>query len=226
MIRCVVFDFDGTLVHSNHVKQHNIFAVVEAIPDGRDIMERILAAPDHGDRYAIFERFAKVADLPSGSSENLARQYSSRCRALISTCPDMPGAEAAMQALHARRCQIFINSATPEIELRPIVQARKFSRLLVGVFGGPATKVENLRCILTQLGIQPWELVVVGDGADDCAAAEKIGCPFVPVFAYPEELACLEPTLKDLSHLPATIERLSRRCDEQTQEFAKKTVRT
>jgi phosphoglycolate phosphatase len=220
MIRCIVFDFDGTLVDSNRIKWRSNFEVVKAIPNGRDIMERILTAPDRGDRYATFKQFAKMAELPSGSSENLARQYSDLCRSLIAACPNMPGANEALEVLRTRQCGLFINSATPEVELRSIVQTRDFSRVLDGVFGRPAAKTDNLRHILTLLNISPGELVVVGDGADDHAAAAQTGCQFVPVFAFPEEIACPELTLRDLSHLPAAIEKISRQCDEQTQSPA------
>jgi phosphoglycolate phosphatase-like HAD superfamily hydrolase len=181
-------------------------------------MERVLFAPDCGDRYAVFERFSRIAGLASGSNEDLARQYGDRCRALIAACPDMPGVDEAMAALHKRQFRLFVNSATPEIELRPIVQARGLSRLLAGVFGGPATKVENLQRILTLLGEAPRNLVVVGDGIDDHAAAEQIGCPFVPVFANADRMARLRPALRDLSQLPATIEHLYRHCEGQVQK--------
>jgi phosphoglycolate phosphatase-like HAD superfamily hydrolase len=208
MIRGVVFDFDGTLVDSNHIKRDSFFAVVDAIPGGRNIMERVLFAPDCGDRYAVFERFARIARLASGSNEDLARQYGTRCRTLIDTCPDMPGAEAAMESLYAQKCRLFINSATPEEDLRPIVQARRLNRFLAGVFGGPATKTENLQHILSLLVVPPRELVVVGDGADDHAAAEQIGCPFIPVFGFPLKTMRHTVALAELSALPSLVSAL------------------
>ena len=218
MIRGVVFDFDGTLVDSNHIKRDSFFAIVDAIPNGRSIMERILSDPDCGDRHAVFERFARIARLASGSNEDLARQYGDRCRTLIAACPDMPGVDAAMAALHERQFRLFVNSATPEAELRLIVQARGLGRLLAGVFGSPATKAENLQRILTMLGAAPRNLAVVGDGIDDHAAAEQIGCPFIPVFDIPDGMARQGTALRDLSQLPATLEHLYRHREEQIQK--------
>jgi len=209
IIRCVAFDFDGTLVDSNHIKRDAFHAVAATIPDGSQIMQDILSTSSPGDRYAVFDRFVDVIGLPAAHKLPLARQYGEYCEVRIAACPNTPGATAAMQELHAQHVLLFVNSATPEHVLRPIVQGRNFNSLLTGVFGGPASKADNLRRILSMTEMRPRELVVVGDGANDHEAAEEIGCHFVPVFDAPEEAVGLMPPLTDLALLPAAIASLS-----------------
>ena len=42
---CISFDFDGTLVQSNEIKQQTFFDVVLNIPSGIGVMESILSQP-------------------------------------------------------------------------------------------------------------------------------------------------------------------------------------
>ena len=79
MIRCAVFDFDGTLVMSNDIKREGFFAVTAEIAGGRAAMEALLADPP-GDRYAIFAAFAARFGLDAGE---LAEAYGAWCEAAI-----------------------------------------------------------------------------------------------------------------------------------------------
>ena len=56
MIRCVAFDFDGTLVLSNEIKGGFFFEVASNFPGGKSCMESILL-DQSGDRYAIINKF-------------------------------------------------------------------------------------------------------------------------------------------------------------------------
>ena len=70
-------------------------------------------------------------------------------------------------------------SATPEEELRDILERRGLTRYFKGVFGYPTPKAEALRFVQGAEGIQRNELLFIGDAQADCEAAEQVGCRFV-----------------------------------------------
>ena len=218
MIRCTVFDFDGTLVDSNHIKRKSYYAVVEDVLGGAAILDELLAPGCAGNRYDVFRRFAERAGPAAGPDDagaraawaaELARRYTERCEELIVTCEECPGAGTALRLLRASGRTIYINSGTPEGDLVRIIRRRSLDRLVDGVFGAPRSKEENLRAIMTREGVSANETVMIGDGEDDRMAAEAVGCPFIA--AGPCGGAHVAPhlvPLADLSVLPDVVDRL------------------
>lgn len=204
MIRCVVFDFDGTLLLSNEIKREGFFAAVAGYPDGLERMARILAHPP-GDRYAIFRSFAQEV---GGDANELAIKYSNWCEERILTCPERPGAALALAQLRRVGIKVHVNSATPTAPLRSVVLRRYGAASFNGVHGGHGAKLANLEAILRQEQLPPSSLAMVGDGIDDRDAALAVGCRFVGVgggtlaAAAPDEdlldtLESLWPTLQN-----------------------------
>jgi phosphoglycolate phosphatase len=177
MIRCVVFDFDGTILLSNDIKREGFFAVVSTIPHGSSRMAAILSNQP-GDRYAIFQRFAAET---GASSSDLVDSYSSWCEERILKCPERHGAQRLIPALRAKGIKIHLNSATPTPTLRSIVGHRFGIGLFDGIHGGHGKKAGNLRKILELEAIRLDQLVMIGDGTDDWDAAKNIGCRFIGV---------------------------------------------
>jgi len=202
MIRCAVFDFDGTLVHSNEIKREGFFAVAGAFPGGAEVMEALLADPP-GDRFAIFAAFAARFGEDAGE---LAEQYGAWCEARILACPERAGASALLAHMRNLGISIWINSATPEAPLRAVVARRYPSGTFDGVRGGHGRKVANLRAILSAVGCAPAELLMIGDGADDRAAAREVDCAFAGVAEGSLAAAAdAGPLLTDLSALAACL---------------------
>jgi len=177
MIRCAVFDFDGTLVHSNEIKRDGFFAVAVGFSGGPAAMEALLANPP-GDRFAIFAAFAARFGADAGE---LAEEYGAWCETRILACPERAGATELLAHLRARGIAIWINSATPEAPLRAVVARRYPPGIFDGVRGGHGRKVANLRAILSATGYAPDEILMIGDGTDDRAAALEVGCAFAGV---------------------------------------------
>lgn len=175
MIRCVVFDFDGTLVMSNAIKRDGFFAVTAEIAGGADAMTALLAAPP-GDRFAIFAAFSARFGQDAGE---MAEAYGAWCEAAILEAPERTRATEALAALRQRGLRIWINSATPEAPLRAIVKRRYPPGSFDGVLGGHNRKVANLRAVMSAEGLTPDEILMVGDGIDDKLGAAEIGCRFV-----------------------------------------------
>lgn len=211
MIRCVVFDFDGTLVRSNAIKRQAYFDAVADFADGGKLIEQVFADGILGNRYAVFAEVARYLhpnDLEKAKAlgTTLAARYTELCRNRIACCEEVTGASAALGELAKRGKALYLVSATPEVDLHPCVERRRLAALFRQIRGGPVEKTTHLRAIARRENLASSALVVVGDGIDDRDAASDVGCHFLPVADDPEgALVSMHGALRDLSDLPNVI---------------------
>lgn len=221
MIRSAAFDFDGTLVDSNEIKRRAFFEIAAGFdPDG-ELVRDILDRQPSGDRHAIAQSLATAVaergSLPKAHSvqslaKSLADAYTAHCERAVSACPPIAGAKNALQRLAERGLSLFLITATPLEAVLPILRCREFDRFFDGVYGGPASKLENLRQASAKINARPRDLVFIGDGEDDRRAAEAFGCVFIGV--TPDGTNRFERPpgrqISDLQDLPRLLEEIDR----------------
>lgn len=184
MIRVVVFDFDGTLVVSNGAKQECLTKAVAPFANGAAALSEALGIG--GNRYKVFGELARRLDTKGDSTElarRLVRTYSQCCARAIYDAPERQGARSALTSLRRRGLRLWINSGTPQSELRELVTRRGLRPHLRGMLGSPTSKAENLQKIMRIERVAPGQVMHVGDSVDDLTAAREVGTWFVAINA-------------------------------------------
>jgi len=184
--RGIVFDFDGVLVDSVHIKGDAFVALYADEPEAfqRHVRQFHL---QHGGMPRT-EKLAQLEQERTGSTVDAARlealvdRFATLVTQRVIDAPEMPGASDLL-AWFAARMPVFVCSATPEAELESIVRARGWGDRFEAVFGSPASKRENLATIVERLGCSPEEVLMFGDAVEDWESARAVGTGFIAVAA-------------------------------------------
>lgn len=206
----VAFDFDGTLVRSNRIKRNCFYETLAGVPGAAAILDHLFAGGYGGDRFALFREVARRLG-PAGMTgvpdpDELAAGYGRLCRERIAAAPEVPGAGAALTMLAAAGARMFLISATPQQALEEVVADRGLTRFFDLILGGPTGKAVHLGRVIEAGGIGAGDIVMVGDGRDDQAAALETGCRFIAVTDQPNApLEHAGTSIPDLQCLPGLL---------------------
>ncbi|MCB2101705.1 MAG: phosphoglycolate phosphatase [Rhodobacterales bacterium] len=190
-LKAVVFDLDGTLIHSAPDLQLavNRLLAEEGRPD-LDLMAVTLMIGD-GARKLVERAFEATGEpAPDADLDALTDRFLGHYegKAADNTRP-FPDTEATLEALRAAGLRLGVCTNKPHAATVEILEALGLAGYFDAVVGGDSLDgvrkpdPRHLMAVVSALGAGPGEAVMVGDNANDVAAARAAGLP-VYVMSY------------------------------------------
>lgn len=212
MIRAVIFDFDGVLVESVHIKTTAFARLFE--DEGPDVVDRVVAYHIENTGVSRYDKFRYIyknilgRKLGEGEFGSLCARFAELVSDAVVDAPYVAGAKEFLDK-YAGEMSCFVASATPEKEIHDIARRRGMSRYFKEIYGSPMTKDEAVGLILVRNGLSPGETVYVGDALSDYKAAASHQVHFIARIETDDSLfskvRC--PRIRDLTELAAVIGR-------------------
>jgi phosphoglycolate phosphatase-like HAD superfamily hydrolase len=178
------FDFDGVLADSVEVKTWAFAKLFE--PHGPEVVRKVI---DHHRRHGGMTRLEKFhhyhskyldKNLTDEKMAELCRRFSELVVDEVVAAPEIQGAGEFLTKW-CKRLPCFVISATPEEEIREIVQRRGMAGYFKEVLGAPADKEQNLKSLLDKYGLSPSKCCFFGDTTSDYQAAQACGTYFIGI---------------------------------------------
>lgn len=196
MTKHIIWDWNGTLFHDIDAvvgATNAIFAPYQLDPLTADTFRATYTRPI----WVAYERFLG-RPLREGEWELLDTGYHEHYHELMTTCGLEAGAQTALREWQVAGGTQSLLSMWWHDRLVPTVHTFEidtyFDRVdgLRGLGGGP--KAEHMAAHLQALGLDPQDVLVVGDSVDDADAARDVGAQAVVYTGGMSSRAALEAT--------------------------------
>ena len=190
MIKVIVFDFDGVLVDSNVLKKGAFVELFSDNPRVQAVAVGVLNTFWQKTRLeALREIFRKLGE-DEGNTARLVNSYNERYNKIviekIANMGLIPGVLKALEEL-SKKYILYVNSATPTEPLLRTAKVLGIERFFKGICGVEGfapilhSKKDNLEKIMKAENAVGDDVLFVGDGDADLAAAEEYNCNFIGI---------------------------------------------
>lgn len=178
--KVILFDFDGVIVESNHVKEAAFSEVFKNYPSKFEEIQNY-----HLSNYSQgrFDKFKYILqNITHTYTEKLylelCNEYQRITRDGVVNCKNVTGNLITLQTL-SKKFPLYIATATPQIEIEWILKQRDLTPYFKKAYGTPNLKFEIIKIIVEKENIKPNEILFIGDSKDDFLTAKKAGTQFI-----------------------------------------------
>ena len=180
-----IFDFDGVLVDSVDIKTKAFAEIYQ--PYGAQVVEQVVfhhmnnGGMSRNDKFKYYHKNFLGLQIELDEIGYLSDIFSSLVVENIIRCDEIEGVTYMLEYCKKQQIMCSIASATPEDELRNIVELRGWAKHFKFVYGTPESKVDNIEKTLRVSSFSKAKSIFFGDSVNDCIAAKESNIDFIGI---------------------------------------------
>lgn len=181
MVKGIIFDFDGVIVESLHIKS-NAFKQIY-MPYGEEIANQVVKHHEANggiSRFNKFKYYHKVFLNKNISEEKIKELSNKFSNIVINKVIKSKYVSGSLDFIvkSFKHKKLFISTGTPKVEIDKILLAKNIDKYFVEVYGSPEDKIEHVQKIIYKYNLTSKELVFFGDSKSDLEAAKYFDIEF------------------------------------------------
>jgi phosphoglycolate phosphatase-like HAD superfamily hydrolase len=180
-----IFDFDGVLTDSVDVKTQAFAEIYRSY--GTQVVEQVIAhhaingGMSRTNKFKYYHKKFLGLQITLDEIEYLSEIFSGLVVEKIIKSDEVEGVSNILEYCKHKNFICTITSATPEDELRKIVELRGWTELFKFVYGSPESKVDNIEKTLRVTSLSKSEAIFFGDSINDYIAAKVSNIDFIGI---------------------------------------------
>lgn len=180
LIKAIIFDFDGVIAESVDVKTQAFKELFKAYPDKVGLIEKFHLENGGMSRFDKFRHIYKNIlnkELTETEFNHLCAAFNKLVVDDVVKAPFVKGVKPFLD-FYRGKLPMYVVSATPDAEIKEIIQRKKLDGYFSAVYGSPATKAECISNVLARDSYPAQEIFFIGDSRNDYHAAVETGVTF------------------------------------------------
>jgi kynurenine formamidase/phosphoglycolate phosphatase-like HAD superfamily hydrolase len=179
------FDFDGVILDSVDIKT---FAFRELYKRyGQNVINKVVkhhranGGMSRFDKFSLYHKKFLGIDLSKKEVSALAEKFSQIVFKKVLKADFIAGAKDFLEICRKNKKDCFLVSATPQQEIKKIIQCRKLKKYFKAIKGSPQSKEDNIRDIIAKYKLDKKRTVFFGDAINDLKAANSNCIKFIGI---------------------------------------------
>jgi phosphoglycolate phosphatase-like HAD superfamily hydrolase len=182
-IKVVGFDFDGTLIVSEGVKEKimaKIFAQKFGVARGVLRAYRKLAGTGKNRDQKVIELFRQFVtrDPTKKELKTITDTFGEQYLRLMNSCP-LFECTNILKEMRKQTLFMFLLSLEEKKEVKKLAKHCSLDKYFDDILGGPISKAKNLKRVILKYNIKPKEMLYIGDAHSDVTFAKKMGIKII-----------------------------------------------
>ena len=174
--KSVIFDFDGVILDSNHIKKSAISSSIKGLMD----RENSNSFVEYFVKFNGLPREEKIAKFFSGKQYfQVLDKYEKILEKELNSAKIVPGVREFIVRLNQLNKGMIVLSGGTEKEVINLLSERKLLSFFDSVHGGPCNKTENIKKISLK-----GPVLYFGDSLVDYKVSKENNFDFVLVYGY------------------------------------------